>query len=126
VGNGSINPDPIKVQAVQEFPLPITKKDLKSHLVLTGYFLRYIQNYADLSVNLTDLLKKIEPNKIKWDERTIESFKSLKDILLKAPVLITSDFSQSFIVQTDASQHVIYAVLSQESSDGDHPVAYHN
>jgi hypothetical protein len=74
------------------------------------------------------LLKKIEPNKIKWDERTIESFKSLKDIhvLLKAPVLITSDFSPSFIVQTNASQHVIYAVLSQESSDGDHPMAYHN
>jgi hypothetical protein len=65
VGNGSINPDPIKVQAIQEFPLPITKKDLKSYLVLPGYILKYIQNDADLSVNLTDLLKKIEPNKIK-------------------------------------------------------------
>ncbi|XP_062569214.1 uncharacterized protein LOC134231291 [Saccostrea cucullata] len=124
VGNGVTQPDPNKVTAVKEFPLPITKRDLKSFLGLTGYYRQYIQNYAKISVTLTDMLKKMQPNKIKWTTEATKAFKDLKEALTSAPVLITPDFQKVFTLQTDASQFAIGAVLSQDLEDGDHPVAY--
>ncbi|KAK3090518.1 hypothetical protein FSP39_012438 [Pinctada imbricata] len=124
VGNGTIQPDPNKVRAVEEFPLPITKTNLKSFLGLTGYYRQYIGKYAEISVVLTEMLKKNRPNKLQWDTKTTDAFRSLKQALTTSPVLITPDFQKPFTVQTDASQFAIGAVLSQEMCDGDHPVAY--
>lgn len=124
VGNGSVTPDPSKVQAIQDFPLPVTKKNLKSFLGLTGYYRAYIAKYAEISVLLTNMLKKSEPTKLKWNSEQVTAFKLLKEALMTAPVLITPKFENPFIVQTDASQYAIGAVLSQEMIDGDHPVSY--
>lgn len=124
VGNGSVTPDPSKVQAIQDFPLPVTKKNLKSFLGLTGYYRAYIAKYAEISVLLTNMLKKSEPTKLKWNSEQVTAFKLLKEALMTAPVLITPTFENPFIVQTDVSQYAIGAVLSQEMIDGDHPVSY--
>ncbi|KAK3083468.1 hypothetical protein FSP39_023452 [Pinctada imbricata] len=124
IGNGMIQPDPNKVRAVEEFPLPITKTNLKSFLGLTGYYRQYIGKYAEISAVLTEMLKKNRQNKLQWDPKTTDAFRSLKHALTTSPVLITPGFQKPFIVQTDASQFAIGAVLSQEMCDGDHPVAY--
>ena len=48
-----------------------------------------------------------------------------KEILLSAPVMMNPDFSHPFILQTDASEVGVGAVLSQTDTEGyDHPVAY--
>lgn len=92
VGNGSVyTPDPSKVQAIQDFPLPVTKKDLKSFLVLMGYYRAYIAKYAEISVSLTNMLKKAEPTKLKWNSEQVTAFKLLKEALMTAPVLITTN-----------------------------------
>lgn len=70
------------------------------------------------------MLKKSEPTKLKWNSEQVTAFKLLKEALMTAPVLITPKFENPFIVQTDASQYAIGAVLSQEMIDGDHPVSY--
>ncbi|KAK3096543.1 hypothetical protein FSP39_001150 [Pinctada imbricata] len=119
-----IQPDPNKVRAVEEFPLPITKTNLKLFLGLTGYHRQYIGKYAEISAVLREMLKKNRPNKLQWDPKTTNAFRSLKQALTTSPVLITPDFQKPFTVQTDASQFAIGAVLSQEMCDGDHPIAY--
>jgi len=50
----------------------------------------------------------------------------LKSTLLSKPVLITPNFDLPFIVQTDASNKAIGAVLSQVISDVEHPIAFLN
>jgi hypothetical protein len=50
----------------------------------------------------------------------------LKSTLLSKPILITPNFDLPFIVQTDASNKAIGAVLSQDISDVKHPIAFLN
>ena len=55
----------------------------------------------------------------------VVAFQRLKEILCSAPVLVTPDFTRPFIVQTDASDRGVGAVLSQPvEGGGDRPVAY--
>jgi hypothetical protein len=49
IGSGKIRPDPKKIAAMIEFPLPLTKKDLRSFLGLTGYYRQYIMEYAKIT-----------------------------------------------------------------------------
>ena len=74
---------------------------------------------------LTDLTRKTSPNQVVWNERCEASFKRLKDLLCSAPVLQSPDFERDFVLQTDASDVGVGAVLSQVDDTGaDHPVAY--
>lgn len=52
------------------------------------------------------------------------AFQKLKDILTSEPILRGPDFNRPFVVQTDASDVGIGAVLSQEGEEGDQPVAF--
>lgn len=124
VGSGKTRPDPKKIEAMQNFPLPLTKKDLRSFLGLTGYYRQYIRNYAEITVPLTELLKNEKPNQIKWNLTETHAFQKLKEHLTTAPVLVNPDFEKPFILQTDASNTSLGAVLSQPLQDGEHPVAY--
>jgi hypothetical protein len=36
IGSGKLKPDPRKISAMKEFPLPLTKKDMRSFLGVTG------------------------------------------------------------------------------------------
>ena len=55
VGSGTVHPEPTKVQAVREFPTPSTNKQVRAFLGLTGYYRRFIPDYASIAVPLTDL-----------------------------------------------------------------------
>ncbi|KAL3861238.1 hypothetical protein ACJMK2_007286 [Sinanodonta woodiana] len=70
------------------------------------------------------MTQKGRPNILVWTEDAVRSFKVLKDALTKAPVLIALGFSRKFIVQTDASDTAVGAVLSQTLGGEEHAVAY--
>ena len=52
------------------------------------------------------------------------AFQKLKDALCTAPVLRSPNFDLPFILQTDASDRGVAAVLSQTEQDEEHPIAY--
>ena len=124
VGGGCVRVEMSKVEAVRELPSPRTKREVRAFLGLTGYYRRFIPNYASTATPLTDLTRKTEPNAVKWTGECEAAFKKLKEVLCSAPVLRTPDFTQPFIVQTDASDRGVGAVLSQSREDGDQPVAF--
>ncbi len=125
VGSGHVKPDPEKLRAVEEFPVPTTKKQVRGFLGLTGYYRRFIADYATIAVPLTDLTRKSMPDKIKWGPECETAFISLKTTLCKSPVLSNPDFSKKFILQSDASDRGVVAVLSQMGEDGqERPIAY--
>ena len=57
VGSGAVKPQLSKVDAVQPFPIPQTKKQVTAFLGLTGYYQRFIPEYATITVPLTGLTK---------------------------------------------------------------------
>ena len=124
VGNGQITTDKSKVKAMLDFPLPTDKKGLRSFLGMVGYYRKHVKNFAEIAVPLTEMTKKNKPNKLQWTETSVKSFRDLKLALTQAPVLVTPDFSKPFILQTDASDTSIGAVLSQVVDKDEHPIAY--
>ena len=91
---------------------------------LTGYYRKFIPNYASIATSLTVLTRKSEPNSVKWTGDCEFVFQRLKDLLSSAPVLRAPDFTKTFIVQTDASDRGVGAVLSQRYEEDDQPVAF--
>ena len=125
VGGGEVRMEQDKIEAVKRMQPPETKKDVRTFLGLSGYYRRFIPNYASIAAPLTDLTRKSQPNRVSWTPDAYAAFRQLKSSLCAAPVLLTPDFSKRFIVQTDASDRGVGAVLSQQSEEGgDKPVAY--
>ena len=125
VGGGKVQMELSKIAAVQSFGVPRTKREVRSFLGLTGYYRKFIPQYASIASPLTDLIRKSEPNRVEWTPACAAAFAKLKTILCSAPVLRTPDFEKPFVLQTDASQRGVGAVLSQLDKDGaDHPVAF--
>ena len=122
IGQGGISPLKSKVVAVREMPRPQTKKEIRTFLGMTGYYRRYIQNYASIAAPLSDLTRKCMPDKIVWTDQTQQVFDTLKTALTSSTVMRNLDPKQTFILQTDASNIWVGAVLSQGQEE--HPIAY--
>ena len=54
-----------------------------------------------------------------WSKECQEGFDALKHALTMAPVLAYPDYTQPFILETDASLKGLGAVLSQKGKDGE-------
>ena len=124
VGEGNLSPHPDTVAKIRKAKIPETKKQVRSFLGLVGFYRRYIPNFSSVAAPLTDLTKKGKPNKVEWGFVQDSAFSMLKEILSKAPVLRLTDFSKPFILQTDASEDGIGAVLYQQFEDGKFPISY--
>ncbi|GKE07604.1 gypsy/ty3 retroelement polyprotein [Tanacetum coccineum] len=102
---------------MQSWPIPNNIKKLRGFLGLTGYYRRFIKNFASINKPLTQLLKK---NSFKWNEEAQEAFMTLKEAMVQAPVRALLNFNKPFVVETDASGVGLGAVLQQDG----HPIAY--
>jgi len=116
-----VKPDPQKVRAVIEYPVPRSVRDIRSFIGLAGYYRRHVPNFARLAQPFTNLTKKDIP--FIWTEEQQKAFEGLKQILSTELLLVYPDFSQPFIVAY-ASTKAIGAVLSQLRNGEEKPIAY--
>ena len=124
LSRGCVKPNPDKLSDIQNAPRPKTKKQLRSFLGLTGYYRKFVPNYAAIAVPLTNLTKKKEPNALRWEDAEELAFDTLKSKLSSSPILHLPNVEQEFILRTDASETGIGAVLLQEHDGDKFPVAY--
>jgi hypothetical protein len=111
VGKDGIRVDPKKIEAMQDWSLPKTLKILRGFLGLTGYYHKFIKNYRKIAAPLTTLLKK---NSFTWTPAAAQDFQTLKTTMCTTPVLALPDFTNTFVLECDASGKGINAVLMQE------------
>jgi len=90
VGKGEVKPEKNKLQAIAQFPLRVTKKQVRSFLGLTGY------KYASIAAPLTSLTRKSVPESVSLGVHGCRFFSKLKDILLSSAVLRNPDFNKPF------------------------------
>ena len=125
ISQQGVSPNPTKLTAVAEIPLPSNIKEVRTFLGLTGYYRRFIPNYATVAQPLTKLTSKEYCNNFVWTDECTAAFDKLKQLLCSAPILCYPDFDREFILQTDASDVGLGAVLSQiDKSGNEHVVAY--
>ena len=125
VGRDTIKPRDALVSTIEKFPRPETKKQVRSFLGLTGYYRRFIKNYADIAIPLTNLTKKTEPTRVRWTDACERAFNELKSLLKSPPILRPPHWDELFILQVDASDYGVGAILCQLDNEGqDHPVVF--
>lgn len=116
-----LKPDPKNIAAVREFKAPKTPKNVKEFLGLAGYYRRFIKNFAAIAKPLSDLTSKNV--KFHWNSEHQLAFETLRDKLCSTPILQYPNFSEPFIVTTDASNYAVGAILSQGKIGEDPMVA---
>lgn len=119
ISEHGIKPNPKKTNAVHNFPIPKTQKQIRQFLGLAGFYRKFIKDFSAIARPMTRYLKKDVKVNILNNEY-IESFTKLKTLLTSDPILIHPDFNKEFVLTTDASNVAIGAVLSQN----DHPICY--
>ena len=118
-----LKPNPKRVTAVTNFPIPQSVREVRQFLGLASYYHRFVQGFTKIAQPLHALTQKGTT----FDQSTDcqNAFETLKSRLVQAPVLAYPDFSKSFVLETDASIKGLGAVLSQTQADNRfHPVAY--
>ncbi|CAM1304217.1 Uncharacterised protein r2_g1413 [Pycnogonum litorale] len=116
--------DDDKVQKVINFKRPQTKSQLRSFIGVVSYHRIHIKEFATILKPLTDLTKKTEPVKVRWNCEAIAAFEKVKELISTKPILKLPDFEREFILATDASETGIGAVLMQDYDGKKLPVKY--
>jgi hypothetical protein len=70
-----------------------------------------VRHYGRIEAPLMTLTKK---DSFSWTLEETKDFEQLKEVMCKALVLTTPDFTKTFIVECDASGNGIGVVLMQE------------
>ncbi|MBW0585951.1 hypothetical protein O181_125666 [Austropuccinia psidii MF-1] len=111
-----------KVQQILNWPQPKNIKALQSFLGFSNSYCRLIRNYSKKITALTSLLKKDSP--FIFNEEALSQLQILKKAFTTAPMLSHFNLSLPTIVEIDASNYVLGAVLSQVNDSGNHPIAF--
>jgi hypothetical protein len=122
VSTKGVGIDPERTRAIRAFTPPKDAKGISRFVGMVNFYHKFIPNLAEVAAPLNRLRKK--GVKFKWDAEQQQAFEALKQAISQPPVLEMADFSDQFIVQTDASGVALGAVLFQEVDGIRQPVAY--
>nr|GEU47434.1 reverse transcriptase domain-containing protein [Tanacetum cinerariifolium] len=117
-----IEVDKAKIEVISKLPHPTTVKGIRSFLGHAGFYRRFIKDFSKISRPMTHLLEKNSP--FIFSNGCIQAFRTLKDKLTKAPILITPDWDQPFELMCDASDFAVGSILGQRIEKHFRPIHY--
>jgi hypothetical protein len=109
ISSDGIGTDPEKTRLVQQWPVPSNLSELRGFLGLAGYYRRHIEGYSGIASVLTVLTEKGQ--RFMWSDDCQRAFEALKLKLSSPPVLAMPNDRDTFVLDTDASDRSIGAVL---------------
>ncbi|KAI2662297.1 Transposon Tf2-6 polyprotein [Labeo rohita] len=95
--------DPKKVEAVLNWPIPATVKEVQRFIGFANFYRRFIKNFSSVVAPLTALTKG-GGIKIHWGPEAAEAFQYLKRRFTSGPILSIPDPERPFVVEVDASE----------------------
>ena len=113
-----VHPDPKKVEAIHTMKAPTSKSELRIFLGMVTYLSPFIPSLSDLHAPLHGLLK--ENTECSWNATYQQAFNNIKSAVMTNTTLRYYDARKPVVIQVDASQSGIGAVLLQDGQ----PVAY--
>lgn len=124
VNEDEVSTDPDKTQVIREWVVPKNVTEVRSFLGLCSYYRKFIRNFASVAKPLHKLTEK--GRKFLWTEECDESFRTLKELLTSPPILAYPDRTGLFVLDTDASESGLGAVLSQIQNDQEKVICYYS
>jgi hypothetical protein len=116
ITKGTIKIDPTKRHGLEEWPRVLKSiKEVCSTLGVLGYQRQFIVNFSHLAHPLNELLKKNK--KFKWMEECMEAVNTLIKAVTSNLVLLCPDYKKPFVLEVDASQYAMGAILYQQDAD---------
>lgn len=122
VSYAGVRPDPEKIAAIEQFPLPSDKKAVRHFLGLCAYYRRFIANFARIASPLTHLTR--DGVVFMWGDAQQTAFNELKKRLQTPPVLGHFDKAAPTTLHTGASNVGLGAVLVQLQDGAERVIVY--
>ncbi len=118
LGVQGVRPDRDKVKAIMEMPAPTDVGSAQQFLGIINFLAKFVPH-------MTTIVKPIQALTAKdvtwnWGPEHDKAMETVKPLISAAPVLAHFDDKKPVVVQCDASQHGLGAVLLQD----DRPIAY--
>src|SRR6266542_1340595 len=115
IGREKIQPDPSKIEKMEQLKSPKDLRTLRGALGLFLYYRKFVKNFSTIAKPMIELLRK---DKIfEWKEKQQKAFNFLKKKLITALILGCPDYNKLFILFTNASGKGLEAVLPQKQED---------
>jgi len=114
--------DPSKIELVRDWPTPCDVKEVRSFLGLASYYRRFVPTFAEIAAPLHALTAK--NRQFDWALNCDRAFMRLKSALISSPILAMLNNTDPFLLDTDACDVSIGAVLSQVQSGVERVIAY--
>ena len=135
VSANGIQADPKKIEAITNWPVPSSVKEVRKFLGFAGYYRRFIKGFAKIARPLNNLLigqptkskrseKILKKLPFKWEDEHQEAFEALVKQLVNPPILAYANYDLPFTLHTDASGSGLGAVLYQHQDDKDRVIAF--
>jgi len=113
IGRNGIRMSEDKIQVILEWKTPRSLTEVQSFLGFTNFYRRFILNYSRIAKPLTELTKKENGREWLWNQEAEAAFRELKHRFTTAPILAHFDPKKPVLIETDASDFALGAVLSQ-------------
>ena len=124
VSEFGIEPQTEKIEAIKNWPQPHCLRDVRAFFGLASYYRRFVKNFASIAAPLSRLTKK--QVHFEWSEEAQTAFDTLKQALIDATTLAFPHPELPCILDTDASDVAIGAVLSQTIDGVERPIAFYS
>jgi len=122
ISKEGVLPNPDNIEKVLNWPIPQTVTEVRSFLGLVSYYRRFVKDHSKIVHPLVQLTKKDEI--FKWTDECNEAFVTLKKVLTGPDVMAHPIDGEMYIIDTDACDVSIGAVISQVQDGVERAIAY--
>jgi hypothetical protein len=106
--------NPLKTQAIRDWPIPTHKKDLQSFLGFMNYYRRFIKNFLEIALPLDRLVGDVP---WEWTTDCQSAYETLKSLVASDVTLAMPSDDGKYRVECDPSYYALGSILSQQQPD---------